>query len=61
MINKEALQSKIEELQAILDNQESAYDYEKAFDKKWAEIGHTVFQESLGDLPKDRNKKKDKH
>lgn len=58
MINKKALQSKIEELQAILDNQESAYDYEKAFDKKWTEIGQTVFQESLGDLSKDRNKKK---
>lgn len=60
MINKELLQEKIKELQAILDNQDSAYDYEKAFDEKWNEIGHEVFQQSMGALPKDRNKKNDK-
>jgi hypothetical protein len=58
MIDKTLLQSKIEELQAILNNQETAYDYEKEFDKKWREIGHEVFQQSLGETSQDRNKKK---
>jgi hypothetical protein len=58
MINKAALYTKIEELQAILDNQDSAYDYEKAFDEKWREVSQEVFQQSLGEIPTDRNKKK---
>jgi len=58
MIDKTLLQSKIEELQAILNNQETVYDYEKEFDKKWREIGHEVFQQSLGETSQDRNKKK---
>ena len=43
MIDKEKLQRKMVELQSILDNQESAYDYEKEFDKKWQQIGREVF------------------
>jgi len=58
MIDKELLQKKIEELQTILDHQDSAYDYEKEFDKKWIEIGSDVFQQSLGEVSTDRNKKK---
>ena len=58
MIDKTTLQEKINELQATLDNQDTAYDYEKAFDKKWNEIGHEVFQQSLGQLSIDGNKKK---
>ena len=60
MIDKTALYQKIEELQSILDNQDSAYDYEKAFDQKWSEISGQVFQQSLGTQSKDRNKKNDK-
>jgi len=58
MIDKAVLYEKIEELQAILDNQETAYDYESIFDKKWTEISQDVFQQSLGSVSKDRNKKK---
>lgn len=58
MIDKEKLQRKMVELQSILDNRESAYDYEKEFDKKWQQIGREVFQESLGESSQDRNKKK---
>jgi hypothetical protein len=58
MIDKAALYTKIEELQSILDNQDTAYDYEKAFDEKWTQISQEVFQESLGEVSVDRNKKK---
>lgn len=58
MIDKAALYAKIEELQSILDNQDTAYDYEKAFDEKWREISQQVFQQSLGEVAVDRNKKK---
>jgi len=58
MINKSALYQKIEELQSILDNQDTSYNYEKAFDEKWQEISQQVFQQSLGEVAKDRNKKK---
>lgn len=58
MIDKSTLYEKIEELQSILDNQDTAYNYEKAFDEKWQEISQQVFQQSLGEISKDRNKKK---
>jgi hypothetical protein len=58
MIDKTKLQAKISELQAILDKQDTAYDYEKEFDKKWTEISREVFQDSLGEASQDRNKKK---
>ena len=58
MIDKAALLEKIAELQAVLDNQDTAYDYEKAFDEKWSEISQQVFQQSLGEVSNDRNKKK---
>ena len=58
MIDKSSLYLKIEELQAILENQDTAYNYEKAFDEKWKEITKEVFQQSLGEVSVDRNKKK---
>jgi hypothetical protein len=58
MIDKAAQQ--IEELQSILDNQDTAYDYEKAFDEKWTQISKEIFQQSLGEVSVDRNKKNDK-
>ena len=59
MIDKERLQIQIEELQSILDNQDTAYAYEKAFDEKWQELTKEVFQSSLGNLPANKNKKND--
>ncbi len=61
MIEKERHQCQIEELQAILDNQDTAYDYEKAFDEKWQEVTKEVFQSSLGAIPSNKNKKNDRH
>lgn len=61
MIDKSALYKKVEDLQKILDNQDTAYDYEKAFDEKWREISKEVFQQSLGEVSIDRNKKNDKN
>lgn len=58
MINKEKLYEEIESLQKDLDQQSSAYDYEKTFDEKWRALTHQIFQESLGASSKDRNKKK---
>ncbi len=58
MIVKTLFQSKIEELQAILNNRETAYNYEKEFDKKWRGIDREVFQQALGEASQDRNKKK---
>ncbi len=58
MINKEKLYEEIELLQKALDQQSSAYDYEKTFDEKWKSITQQIFQESLGAAAKDRNKKK---
>lgn len=58
MIDKSTLYEKIKELQSILDNQDTAYNYEKAFDEKWQEISQQVFQQSLGEISIDRNKKK---
>jgi hypothetical protein len=58
MIDRAYFLQKVEELQAILDNQATAYDYEQAFDEKWSKISQEVFQQSLGDTSKDRNKKK---
>ena len=58
MIDKSALYLKIEELQTILENQDTAYNYEKSFNEKWKEITKEVFQQSLGEVSVDRNKKK---
>ncbi len=48
---------KYDELQALskIDN---FYDYEKEFEKILNELGRTVFEKSLSDLPADRRKKK---
>ena len=46
-----------EELQSLnkLDN---FYDYEKQFVGIWQELGRTVLENNLGDLSKDKRKKK---
>ena len=43
-----------------LGEQKTFYDYEKEFDRIWRELGGEVLQKTLGDVPKDRRKKKDK-
>ncbi len=48
---------KYDELQA-LNKIDNFYDYEKEFEKILKELGRTVFEKSLSDLPADRRKKK---
>jgi hypothetical protein len=48
--------SKYESLQG-LDNQPSFYDYEKAFDAIWTELGRQVLESNIGKVPKDHRKK----
>ena len=59
MIDKAKLYEEIELLQKSLEQQGNAYDYEKTFDEKWRALTQQIFQESLGDPSKDRNKKND--
>ena len=48
---------KYDELQALkkIDN---FYDYENEFEKILKELGRTIFEKSLSELPVDRRKKK---
>ena len=52
-----SLLSKIQEWEASQKGQTSAYDYEKTVDQMWQELGKKVLQESLGEIPSDKNKK----
>lgn len=54
------LASKKYESLSKLGEQKTFYDYEKEFDRIWRELGGEVLQKSLGEVPKDRRKKKDK-
>jgi hypothetical protein len=40
-----------------LEGTASFYDYEKAFDEIWTELGRTVLEKSISEVPKDRRKK----
>jgi hypothetical protein len=50
-------QKRYAELQA-LNKIDNFYDYEKEFDKIWQELGRSVLQANLSDVPADRRKKK---
>lgn len=38
--------------------QNSGYDYEKTFVEMWQQLGREMFQQSMGELKKSRNTKK---
>jgi hypothetical protein len=40
-----------------LEGTPSFYDYEKAFDEIWTELGRNVFEKSISKIPGDRRKK----
>ena len=42
-----------------LKSKPTLYDYEKAFDELWQELGRQVFEKNLSEVPTDRRKKKD--
>lgn len=46
-----------ESLQA-LKSESSFYDYEKKFDEMMVELGRELLEKNLGEVPRDRRKKK---
>lgn len=38
--------------------QTSGYEYEKSFVEMWKQLGQQVFQQSIGQIPNDKNQKK---
>ena len=50
--------SKLEAWEASQIGQTSGYEYEKSYSAFVSELSKELFQLSIGDLPKDRNKKK---
>ena len=40
-------------------NQQDGYEYEKSFVELWQRLGRDILQESMEELPKSRNQKKD--
>ncbi len=44
-----------------LNKLDNFYDYEKEFVSLWKELGREVLEKNLGELPRDKRKKKDAH
>jgi hypothetical protein len=42
-----------------LHKHDNFYDYEKEFERIWIELGREVLEQSLGEVPDERRKKKD--
>ena len=40
-------------------DQQDGYEYERSFVELWRKLGQQVLQESMGEVPKSRNQKKD--
>ena len=40
------------------EREKSGYLYEKTFTEMWQTLGKEIFQKSIGELPKDKNAKK---
>ena len=53
------LQAELEAWHAQQHHQQDGYEYERSFVELWQRLGQDVLQESMGELPKSRNKKKD--
>lgn len=50
---------KWDEIEKQKASSDSFYDYEKGFDELWVEFGRRSLEGSLGELSKDRRKKKE--
>lgn len=48
---------KYDDLQ-LLKHKLTFYEYEKAFDQIWKDLGRQVLEKNLSDVPEDRRKKK---
>ena len=53
------LQAELEAWHQSQNDQQDGYAYEKSFVELWQRLGQDVLQESMGELPQSRNKKKD--
>lgn len=53
----EKIYKAVKEWEKAQKNQTSAYEYEKSFDQMWQKLGQEIFQQSLGEVPKDKSKK----
>ena len=53
------LQAELEAWHQSQHDQQDGYEYERSFVELWRKLGQDVLQESMGELPKSRNKKKD--
>ena len=49
---------KIEQWENSKERMASGYAYEKTFVEMWRSLGHDVMQQSIGEVPKSRNGKK---
>lgn len=60
MTENEFIELARKKFQAIksLENSETFYEHEKNFDQIWVELGADILEKSLGELPKDKRKKK---
>ena len=60
MTENEFIELARKKFQAIksLEKSETFYEHEKNFDQIWVELGADVLEKSLGELPKDKRKKK---
>jgi hypothetical protein len=50
--------SRYQDWENSTERQRSGYLYEKTFTEMWQTLGREVFQRSMGELPKDKNGKK---
>lgn len=57
-MNTDTFLTKIQNWVDSQTGQTSAYEYEKSFDEMWQQLGAQVLQRSLGELPRNKNKKK---
>jgi hypothetical protein len=58
MENLEKVLLEVQQWHKSQQNQTSGYEYEKTFDLMWQKLGKKVLQQSVGELPTDKNKKK---
>ena len=52
------LTAALQEWESSPQRQVSGYEYEKTFVEMWRKLGTEIFQQSIGDIPSNRNLKK---
>ena len=52
------MQQHYQEWERNPQRQSSGFDYEKTFTEMWQKLGKEVLQQSIGEIPSDKNRKK---